>query len=100
MQRLLTTDELAALLQIPKATIYRWRYCGEGPRGVRVGRHLRFEFADVQDWLNARKSGGEGLMAPMCSREPRLGGDGQSQLRGVRGRSAAITHARSGELGR
>ena len=57
MQRLLTADELAFLLQVPKATLYRWRYYGNGPPGCRIGRHLRFDRADVEAWINAQKSG-------------------------------------------
>lgn len=28
----LSTDDLAEYIRSPKATIYRWRYLGEGPR--------------------------------------------------------------------
>jgi excisionase family DNA binding protein len=39
----LTIPQLADVLQVPVATIYRWRHLGEGPRGIRVsGRHVRF----------------------------------------------------------
>ena len=46
----LTVDELAARLRIPKATLYQWRSRGEGPRAVRIGRHLRYRLADVERW--------------------------------------------------
>lgn len=49
--RLLTIDELADFLQVPKATLYRWRYHGEGPPGLRLGRHVRYRQADVDAWL-------------------------------------------------
>lgn len=48
---LLTTPELAAYAGIPVATIYQWRVKGQGPRAIRVGRHLRFRQADVEAWL-------------------------------------------------
>jgi len=54
--RLLSVDELAELLQVPVKTIYRWRHRGEGPDPIRVGRHLRFDPADVKRWLDARKA--------------------------------------------
>ena len=46
----LTPDELAARLRVPKATLYQWRYRGEGPRAIKVGRHLRYRLADVERW--------------------------------------------------
>jgi len=46
-----TPESLAEHLQIPIATIYQWRYRGEGPPGFRVGRHVRFRTADVAAWV-------------------------------------------------
>jgi excisionase family DNA binding protein len=54
--RLLTVQELAEILQVSVKTIYTWRYRGEGPPGVVVGRHLRFRAADVVAWLDDRTS--------------------------------------------
>jgi excisionase family DNA binding protein len=56
LSRLLTVQELADLLQVPAKTIYTWRYRGEGPPGVTVGRHLRFRADDVVAWLDDRTS--------------------------------------------
>ena len=47
----LTAAELAAELGIPKQTIYKWRTEGKGPRGHKLGRHLRFARRDVDEWL-------------------------------------------------
>ena len=49
--RLLSVDDLAAYLDVPVKTIYAWRHRSTGPRGFRVGRHLRFRWADVEEWL-------------------------------------------------
>lgn len=49
--RLLTVKDLADYLGVPVATIYAWRYRGEGPPGFRVGRHLRFRRADLEQWI-------------------------------------------------
>jgi hypothetical protein len=49
--RLLTSSELAAFLSIPVKTIRQWRYLGFGPRAFKVGRHLRFDPAEVARWL-------------------------------------------------
>jgi excisionase family DNA binding protein len=51
---LLTTEEVASLLQIPVATVKAWRAHGKGPRGHRVGRHIRYFRADVDAWLEQR----------------------------------------------
>ena len=48
---LLSTGELAAYLDVLLKTIYAWRHRRSGPRGFRVGRHLRFRWSDVQDWV-------------------------------------------------
>ena len=49
---ILTVDEVAARLQVPKATLYGWRYKGSGPKGHRVGKHLRYRWSDVLMWLD------------------------------------------------
>jgi predicted DNA-binding transcriptional regulator AlpA len=49
--RLWTAEETAAYLQIPKATLYQWRYLGIGPKAGRVGRHLRYDPEDVKSWF-------------------------------------------------
>lgn len=52
--RLLTVQELAEYLGVPVATLYQWRYRREGPPGFRVGRHVRYRRADVEDWIEQR----------------------------------------------
>ena len=52
--QLLTVDELAQVLRVPKATIYRWRSTGDGPRGYSIGRYVRFRWPDVEAWLEER----------------------------------------------
>ena len=49
-ERLWTTAQLAEYLAVPVKTIHQWRYVQKGPRGFRVGRHLRFRPADVRAW--------------------------------------------------
>ena len=53
--RLLSVQEVAELLQVPVKTIYQWRYRGEGPRPMRLGKYLRFDPADVAVWIDVRK---------------------------------------------
>jgi predicted DNA-binding transcriptional regulator AlpA len=58
--RLWTAQDVAAYLTVPIATLYQWRYLGTGPTADRVGRHLRYEPAAIQAWLNqhANRSNG------------------------------------------
>jgi excisionase family DNA binding protein len=55
LEPLLTVQELADYLGVPVATIYAWRYRGDGPSGFRVGRHLRYRWSDVEDWITQRR---------------------------------------------
>ena len=52
--RLLTVEDLAELVGVPPRTVYTWRQEKTGPRGIRVGKHLRFRLADVEAWLEKR----------------------------------------------
>ncbi|MFV1962996.1 MAG: helix-turn-helix transcriptional regulator [Acidimicrobiia bacterium] len=54
LNRLLTVDDLAEYLGVPVATIYAWRYHRQGPPGFRVGRHLRYRWADIEEWISDR----------------------------------------------
>ncbi len=55
--RLLGIDELAAYIGVPRQTIYRWRMEGRGPRASKLGRHLRYQRADIDEWLHAQQDG-------------------------------------------
>lgn len=50
----LSPDDLAEELRVPVRTIYAWRYRGEGPRGIKIGRHVRYRRDDVEAWLAAQ----------------------------------------------
>jgi excisionase family DNA binding protein len=52
MDKLLTLEQVAELLQVPARTLYSWRYKGEGPQGLRVGRHIRYRAADLDRWVD------------------------------------------------
>ncbi len=51
---LMTTDEVADYLRVPLSTVYYWREKKTGPRGLTVGRCVRFRAGDVRDWLEAQ----------------------------------------------
>lgn len=50
--------EVAEYLGVPGATLDRWAHRGTGPKYVRVGRHTRYRWADVERWLDAQQQGG------------------------------------------
>jgi len=59
-QKLLTVDELAETLKVPRSWIYtRTRQTGPDsiPR-VRVGRYLRFYEGEVMEWLREQNQAG------------------------------------------
>ena len=54
LDRLLTVEDLAEYLGVPVATLYAWRYHRDGPPGFRVGRHVRYRWADIEEWISDR----------------------------------------------
>ncbi len=56
--RLITVQELADYLEVPVKTLYAWRYRREGPPGFRVGRHLRYRWADIERWIQRQLEAG------------------------------------------
>jgi excisionase family DNA binding protein len=50
---ILTIDQAAAYLSIPKATLYTWRTRrpGFGPRAVTLGGCLRYRRSDLDAWV-------------------------------------------------
>ena len=50
--RLVNVDELAAYLDVPVKTLYAWRHRRDGPPAFRVGRHLRYRWSDVLQWID------------------------------------------------
>ena len=56
--RLLTAVEVAALLAVPTSWVYRAAREGEIPN-VRLGRYVRFDEADISDWIASRRASGQ-----------------------------------------
>lgn len=50
--RLWSTQDLADYLGVAVPTLHAMRARGEGPPAYRVGRVLRFDPAEVDDWLH------------------------------------------------
>ncbi|MCX5436556.1 AlpA family transcriptional regulator [Streptomyces sp. NBC_00063] len=56
--RYLTPEDLVELFELPSVeTLYQWRRKRIGPRGFRVGRHLRYDPDDVRAWVKSRMEG-------------------------------------------
>ena len=50
LDQLWNVADVAAFLGVPKKTIYSWRTAGKGPKGFRVGKHLRWHPRTVFEW--------------------------------------------------
>jgi excisionase family DNA binding protein len=54
---LATVEEVSVYLGVPPATLYAWRHRGIGPRGVRVGRYVRYRWDEVDRWIDGQADG-------------------------------------------
>lgn len=54
--RYLTSEDIAALLSVPLETVYAWRRKRTGPPGFRVGKHVRYDPADVHAYVMQLKN--------------------------------------------
>lgn len=52
---LLTPHDLARICSVPVETVYYWNKYRTGPAPITVGRHVRYDPADVQQWITALK---------------------------------------------
>jgi len=50
-QRLWTVVDVSRFLGVPVGTLYQWRTKSGGPPAYRVGRHLRYDPAQVRTWV-------------------------------------------------
>ncbi|MFZ1490225.1 MAG: helix-turn-helix domain-containing protein [Ilumatobacteraceae bacterium] len=48
---LLTSRQVAELVQVPPRTLDAWAYRGIGPKHLRIGKHRRYQPADVEAWI-------------------------------------------------
>ncbi|MDX3641433.1 helix-turn-helix domain-containing protein [Streptomyces sp. MB09-02B] len=49
---LATAREVADYFHVPLRTIYQWNYLGTGPTPIKVGRHVRYRWTEVEKWLD------------------------------------------------
>lgn len=55
--RYLTPDDIAAIFGVPLETVYQWRKKRTGPPGFRIGKHLRYDPADLHTYVTQQKNG-------------------------------------------
>ncbi|MFD8932767.1 MULTISPECIES: helix-turn-helix domain-containing protein [Streptomyces] len=54
--RYLTPGDIAEMFEVPKETVYQWRKKRTGPPGFRIGKHLRYDPADVRRYVAERRT--------------------------------------------
>jgi predicted DNA-binding transcriptional regulator AlpA len=55
--RLARPTEVSEYFGVPVKTLYAWHRAGKGPKAIRVGKHLRYFWADVVAWAEAQPAG-------------------------------------------
>lgn len=55
-EQLLTLDDIAQTLQVPKGTVYKWSAAGDPhfPRCLRIGKHIRVRRSDFAAWMEGQ----------------------------------------------
>ncbi|MGC9381519.1 helix-turn-helix transcriptional regulator [Streptomyces sp. MH13] len=51
---LATPQEIAEYCGVPLGTVYQWSSRGGGPKLIKVGRHLRARWDDIEHWLDSQ----------------------------------------------
>ncbi|MEW6248559.1 MAG: helix-turn-helix domain-containing protein [Nitrospirota bacterium] len=52
---ILTVEDVARFLRVPKSTVYKLARFGQLPAS-KIGKHWRFLRRDIQDWMHVRAS--------------------------------------------
>jgi len=47
---------VAEVLGVPEKTLAEWRSQGKGPEYHKIGRYVRYDWADVRAWLAQRRT--------------------------------------------
>ncbi|MEU4832690.1 helix-turn-helix domain-containing protein [Streptosporangium sp. NPDC023615] len=50
-ERMWDVQRLSDFLGLPVSTLYQWRYLGKGPKGYKVGRHVRYLPEEIYAWV-------------------------------------------------
>jgi len=54
-EHLLTPREVSEYLNVRVATLAAWRYTGDGPAYVRLGRMIRYQRSDIEDYVSVSR---------------------------------------------
>lgn len=54
---LMTIPQVAGVLGVPDRTLRYWRYRGTGPKAIKVGRHVRYQRAEIERYLRELQTG-------------------------------------------
>ncbi|MEO0464939.1 MAG: helix-turn-helix domain-containing protein [Pseudomonadota bacterium] len=54
-KRLISTDEAAALLGLSPRTLEALRFRREGPPYVKLGRAVRYDLGELEDWIASNR---------------------------------------------
>lgn len=55
LMNLLNPIDLEQMGIAKRQTLRKWRVSGRGPRYVKVGHHVKYDWRDVEAWLESRK---------------------------------------------
>ena len=53
--RFFTPETLSKELEITMSTLAKWRLYGGGPRYAKMGKNIRYEKCDVDEWVENNK---------------------------------------------
>jgi excisionase family DNA binding protein len=56
MDSLWSIKQVSAHLGVPLNTLYQWRSKGYGPKGLRIGKYVRYRREDVEAWVTQQRS--------------------------------------------
>ena len=61
LERLLTIQEVAEVLDVPVKTLRDWRHKGYGPKAIRLHRYtLRWRPSEIERWVREREQDSRG----------------------------------------
>ncbi len=55
---LMDVKQVASLLKVCEATVYRWRRDGDFPPPLKLGSSNRWRLSDIEDWLDKHRMAG------------------------------------------
>jgi len=61
MLNLMTEAEVSKRLNVSVASLRRWRLLSRGPQFVKVGALVRYRPEDLDSWIAAQPTGGDGI---------------------------------------